>query len=109
MPGSVRGALVGLNVSRGNRASLRLPTGQIVRLGFESSLRGDLKEALLQPVEVRGLVRQDGDGRVFHVRAEAVEVLAQPSVRWSDLFGIDPDFTEGMSTEEWLEAQRGQA
>lgn len=36
MPGSVCGTLVGLNVSRGNRASLRLPVGRIVRVSFET-------------------------------------------------------------------------
>jgi len=109
MPGSVRGQLVGLNVSRGNRASLRLPNKRIVRVGFETSLRGDLKDALYQQVELRGLVRQDGDGRVFHIRAEGVEVLVKPEVRWSDLFGIDPEYTEGVPAEEWLEANRGEA
>jgi hypothetical protein len=109
MPGSVRGELVGLNVSRGNRASLRLPNKRIVRVGFETSLRADLKDALYRPVELQGLVRQDGDGRVFHVRAEDVTVLAKPAMRWSDLFGIDPDYLEGDSAEDWLEANRGEA
>lgn len=109
MPGSVRGALVGLNISRGNRASLRLPSKRIVRVGFETSLRGDLKEALYQQVEITGLVKQDGDGRVFHVRGEGVTVLAKPEMRWSDLFGIDPDYTEGAPADEWLEANRGEA
>jgi hypothetical protein len=108
MPGSVRGTLVGLNVSRGNRASLRLPNRRIVRVGFETSLRDDLKEALYEQVELRGLVRQDGDGRVFNVRADDVEVLVKPDVRWSDLLGIDPDYTEGASIEEWLGASRGE-
>jgi hypothetical protein len=109
MPGSVRGELVGLNVSRGNRASLRLPNKRIVRVGFETSLRHELKEAIYQQVELRGLVRQDGDGRVFHVRAEDVEVLVKPEARWSDLFGIDPDYLDGVSVENWLEANRGEA
>lgn len=109
MPGSVRGTLVGLNVSRGNRASLRLPNKRIVRVGFETALRGDLKDALYQLVELRGLVRQDGDGRVFHVRAEGVEALVKPNVRWTDLIGIDPDYLEGAPIEEWLEANRGDA
>lgn len=109
MPGSVRGELVGLNVSRGNRASLRLPNKRIVRVGFESSLRNDLKEAMYRQVELSGLVRQDGDGRVFHVRAEDVNVLAKPEMRWSDLFGIDPDYTDGVPVEQWLEANRGEA
>lgn len=109
MPGSVRGMLVGLNVSRGNRASLRTPNGRIVRVGFETSLRADLKEAMLQPVELRGEVRQDDNGRVFHVRAAGVEVLVTPDARWSDLFGIDPAFTGSAPTEEYLEVHRGEA
>jgi len=109
MPGSVRGQLVGLNVSRGNRASLRLPSKRIVRVAFETSLRGDLKDALYQDVEVRGLVRQDGDGRVFHVRAEEISPLARPEVGWSDLFGIDPEFTGDLTTSEYLEVKRGEA
>lgn len=109
MPGSVRGTLVGLNVARGNRASLRTPTGWIIRVGFETSLRADLKEAMLQPVELRGEVRQDDNGRVFHVRTEAVEVLGTPEARWSELFGIDPTFTGSATTAEYLEAHRGEA
>lgn len=109
MPGAVRGTLVGLNVSRGNRASLRLPNRRIVRVGFETSLRGALKDALYQQVEIRGLARQDADGRVFHVRAESLDTLVAPDVRWTDLFGIDPEFTGDASTEEFLEANRGEA
>jgi hypothetical protein len=90
MPGSVRGELVGLNVFRGNRASLRLPNRRIVRVGFETSLRADLKDALYQQVELRGLVKQDGDGRVFHVRADDVEVLVKPDLRWADPFRDRP-------------------
>lgn len=109
MPGSVRGELVGVNVSRGNRASLRLPNKRIVRVGFESALRNQLKDAMYRQVELTGLVKQDADGRVFHVRAEEVSVLAKPAIRWSDLFGIDPDYLEGASADEWLEANRGEA
>lgn len=109
MPGSVRGQLVGLNVSRGNRASLRLPSKRIVRVGFETSLRDDLKDALYQEVELRGLLKQDGEGRVFHVRAEEISPLAKPEVRWSDLFGIDPEFTGDLTTSEYLGVNRGEA
>lgn len=109
MPGSVRGELVGVNVSRGNRASLRLPNKRIVRVGFESALRNELKDAMYRQVELSGLVKQDADGRVFHVRAEEVSVLTKPAIRWSELFGIDPDYLEGATAEEWLEANRGEA
>ena len=109
MPGSVRGELVGVNVSRGNRASLRLSNKRIVRVGFESALRNELKDAMYRQVELTGLVKQDADGRVFHVRAEEVRALNKPAIRWSDLFGIDPDYLEGASAEDWLEANRGEA
>lgn len=29
--------------------------------------------------------------------------------KWTDLFGIDPDFTEGQDADEWLNEQRGEA
>ncbi len=109
MPGSVRGELVGVNVSRGNRASLRLPNKRIVRVGFESALRNELRDAMYRQVELGGMVKQDADGRVFHIRAEDVSVLAKPAISWSDLFGIDPDYLEGASAEDWLEANRGEA
>jgi hypothetical protein len=34
--------------------------------------------------------------------------LPRPT-RWSDLFGIDPDYTEGLPIDEWLERNRGTA
>ncbi|WP_139982966.1 hypothetical protein [Nocardioides litoris] len=109
MPGSVRGELVGVNVSRGNRASLRLPTKRVVRVGFPNSLRDKMKDALLQPVEVTGVLHQDGDGRIFKVRASDVVPLRQATARWVDLLGIDPDYLDGMTADEWLEAGRGEA
>lgn len=109
MPGSVRGTLVGLNVSRGNRASLKVASGRVVRVGFDSGMRETLKEALYSAVELRGEVRQDGDGRVFHVRADDVAPLAEPRARWADMFGAAPDYTGGAPVDEWLEAHRGEA
>lgn len=109
MPGSVRGILVGVNVSRGNRASLKLPSKRVVRVAFDVALRDQLKEAMYQSVELSGTVRQDDDGRVFHVKADAARLLSRPTMKWSDLFGIDPDYTEGVPADEWLEATRGQA
>lgn len=109
MPGAVRGTLVGFNVSRGNRASLRLPTRRVIRVGFPSGLRERMRDSLLQDVELRGTVRQDGEGRVFKVVADEVEVLHEPSVRWADMFGAAPDYTGGVPADEWLEANRGEA
>ncbi len=46
---------------------------------------------------------------MFHVRAEEVSVLAKPAIRWPDLLGVDPDYFQVASVEEWLEANRGEA
>lgn len=33
----------------------------------------------------------------------------KPEPKWADLFGADPDFTDGKPTNEWLDEQRGDA
>ncbi len=108
MPGAVRGRLVGLNVSRGNRASLRPPQGRVVRLTFPTELRLRLKEALLENVELRGRVSQDADGRIFHVRVEDLRMLGRAEVRWTDLYGFEPNITRGQSIGDYLEGIRGE-
>ncbi len=40
---------------------------------------------------------------------DAAKVKARPEVRWVDLYGIDPNYTDGVPVEEWLEANRGEA
>jgi hypothetical protein len=32
-----------------------------------------------------------------------------PASTWSGLFGIDPDYTEGVPADEWLDQNRGYA
>lgn len=109
MPGSVRGRLVGFNVSRGNRASLRPPRGRIIHASFDSGLREQLKGALLQDVELVGTVRQDAGGNIFHIRVSGVETVTSAGSKWVDLLGSDPDFTGGMTVEDYLEHGRGEA
>ncbi|MGL4178714.1 MAG: hypothetical protein ACRCSN_21880 [Dermatophilaceae bacterium] len=109
MPGAVRGRLVGLNVSRGNRASLRQDGGRIARVAFDDSLRQPFKEAMLEKVELVGEVRQDADGVVFHVRASGVRTLATGRTDWTSLFGIEPNLTGGRTVEDYLQDARGEA
>jgi hypothetical protein len=109
MPGAVRGRLLGFNVTRGNRASLRTPGGRVIRATFESGLRERLKDALLHDVELVGTVKQDSDGLVFHIRVTGVEEINVTGTRWIDLLGADPDFTGGAGASEYLRRTRGEA
>lgn len=76
---------------------------------FADDLRLSLREALYPQVELVGQVRQDSSARVFHIRADTVRRLTTPNVRWADLFGIDPDFTGGLSVAGYLKSARGEA
>jgi len=109
MPGAVRGRVVGVNVARGNRASLRTQAGAVVKVTFADDLRLPLREALYDDVELVGQVRQDSTGLLLHIRADNLRKLTALNARWTDLFGIDPDFTGGLSVADYLESARGEA
>lgn len=106
--GSVRGQLTGVNVTRGNRASIRPHTGgRVVHIGFPSALAESMAAGLLQFVEVEGMVRQNDEGRTYYVAADTVQVIEQPTLSWRELRGFMPDLTGDMSTAEYLESIRG--
>lgn len=109
MPGAVRGRVVGVNVARGNRASLKSQSGSVVKVAFADDLRLSLREALYDQVELVGQIRQDSLGHAFHIRADTVRRLTTPNVRWTDLFGIDPNFTGGLSVADYMKSARGEA
>jgi hypothetical protein len=106
--GSVRGELTGVNVTRGNRASIKPQGGgRVVHAGFPTPLAVHMREGLLQFVEVEGMVRQNEDGRTYYVSAEAVHVVEQPVLSWRDLRGYMPEITGGLSIAEYLEGIHG--
>lgn len=49
----------------------------------------------------------DGDEAQNAELEARVESWRKP--RWVDLFGIDPDFTDGKPVDEWLDESRGEA
>lgn len=107
--GSVRGQLTGVNVTRGNRASIRPHAGgRVVHIGFPSVLAESMAAGLLQFVEVEGMVRQNDEGRTYYVAAEVVRAIEQPTMSWRELRGFIPDLTGDMSTAEYLESIRGE-
>lgn len=107
--GSVRGQLTGVNVTRGNRASIKPQTGgRVVHVGFPNSLASAMRDGLLQFVEIEGMVRQNDEARTYYVTAESVKVIEQPTISWRELRGFLPELTGDMSTAEYLESIRGE-
>lgn len=107
--GTVRGELTGVNVTRGNRASIKPQGGgRVVHIGFSNPMAEDMARGLLQFVEVEGMLRQNEDGRTYYVSAETVHVVEQPTLTWRDLFGYMPEITDGISISEYLEGIHGQ-
>lgn len=106
--GSVRGQLTGVNVTRGNRASIKPHGGgRVVHVGFTDALAERMARGLLQFVEVDGLVRQNEDGRNYFVRADDIHLPVAKQPTWHDLRGSMPDATDGLSIPDYLEAIRG--
>lgn len=107
--GSVRGELTGVNVTRGNRASIKPQGGgRVVHVGFPTRMAESMREGLLHFVEVEGMVRQNEDGRTYYVSAEAMHVVEAPVLSWGDLRGYMPEITNGLSISEYLESIHGQ-
>lgn len=107
--GSVRGQLTGVNVTRGNRASIKPHGGgRVIHVGFPSSLSEAMREGLLQFVEIEGTVRQNEDGRNYYVSAEQVRIVSSSTTSWQDLRGSMPEITDGLSVTEYLSVIRGE-
>ncbi len=107
--GSVRGNLTGVNVTRGNRASIKPQGGgRIVHVGFPTALAAGMRDGLLQFVEIVGMIRQNEDGRTYYVTAEDIRVVEEPTLSWRDLRGYMPEITEGLTIAEYLEGVRGE-
>lgn len=107
--GSVRGQMTGVNVTRGNRASIKPQGGgRVVHVGFPTSLAESMAAGLLEFVEVEGMLRQNDDGRTYYITAENVRVIEEPQLSWRDLRGYMPELTEGLTVAEYLEDIRGE-
>ncbi|MDO5066442.1 MAG: hypothetical protein Q4D96_04095 [Propionibacteriaceae bacterium] len=106
--GSVRGRLTGVNVTRGNRASISPLDGRnIIRASFPTPLAERMRQGLLHHVEVEGTIRQNEDGKAYHIAVEDVHILPEKTPSWGDLQGIMPEITEGLTIAAYLESIRG--
>lgn len=107
--GSVRGQMTGVNVTRGNRASIKpRGGGRVVHIGFPTPLAQKMRDGLLEFVEVEGMLRQNEDGRTYYITADDVRVVEEPTLTWRELRGYMPEITEGMTVADYLEAIHGQ-
>lgn len=107
--GSIRGNLTGVNVTRGNRASIKPHGGgRVVHVGFRTPLAAKMRDGLLQFVELTGMIRQNEDGRTYYVTADDISVVEEPTISWRDLRGYMPEITDGMPISEYLEGIRGE-
>lgn len=107
--GSVRGNLTGVNVTRGNRASIKPQGGgRVVHVGFPTGMAGKMRDGLLQFVEITGMIRQNEDGRTYYVTADDLSIVEEPTLSWRDLRGYMPEITDGLTVREYLERMRGE-
>jgi hypothetical protein len=108
--GSVRGRIMGVNFSRGNRASVKPSVGRTVQVAFDDKLRELIKDNVLSVALLSGEVRRDESGATYHIRAHEVELLPERGDRrLRDLYGLDPDFTGGVDPDDYLGILRGEA
>lgn len=106
--GSVRGTLTGVNVTRGNRASIRPHGGgRVVHVGFPTGMAGRMRDGLLRFVEITGSIRQNEDGRPYYLNADEVTIIQEPTLDWRNLRGYLPEITNGLPVGEYLEGIRG--
>lgn len=107
--GSVRGQMTGVNVTRGNRASIKPQDGsRVVHVGFPTPLAEKMRTGLLEFVEVEGMLRQNEDGRTYYITADDVRVVERPTLSWQDLYGLMPELTEGLTVAEYLDGIHGE-
>ena len=69
-----------------------------------------MKDHVLDNVLLSGEVRRTYEGATYHIRAQSMDVIgSDQSFKASDLFGIDPDFANGLDPDEYLARLRGEA
>lgn len=109
---SVAGTLDVLDYNRGGRrarAEVRVPGSKhAVRIFADHGQAAELRDAWGQHVRVGGLLKRNIAGQPVSLELEELEVLgAQPApVSPRSILGVDPDFSDGMSTAEYLERVR---
>ena len=102
MPGSVEGILQAIN-SHGTLYFTIYESvwGSRVRCDIPTNLKAIALAAFDERVIVTGIVARDAAGHPRHVKAETIERIDLPPLPES-IRGLDPDFTGGMDSGEYL-------
>ena len=82
---------------------------RVVKCDFPKELERIVKDNLGKTVEVFGLVSFNAQAEPLSVKVENLRALGEtdelPSIQ--DILGIAPDFTDDLSTEEFIRVARG--
>jgi hypothetical protein len=110
--GSVLGILGSITVKGRNAAGLWPDRGgPRVRLWFTDEQMPALRDALARRVQVSGLLRRDGTGRVTEVAVRRIELLPShgEGKPVTGLVGVAPNLTGDLSTLDYLAWIRGES
>lgn len=82
-------------------------TGRAIQVDVPVELKARVRAALDETVLAWGLVRRNANGDKLRLRLEDFEIVEKaPSTSVDDMIGYLGDWTDGVSSVEWVRAQR---
>lgn len=107
--GSVIGALEAINIHRRRIARVyREDRHDAVECSFDQGFTDDVARALGRRVVASGVIHRSASGDPLRLELHELETLPDeeelPTI--NELIGIDPDFTSGLASEDYVAEQR---
>ena len=106
--GSVEGNIETISVHGGSYCNIyEVSSGRKIRCEFSMEIFESIKNALGKRAILCGEVRSNKKGYAVSIKARAIRVFKDPSElpKVDDIFGIDPDFTDGLDSAEYVRRQ----
>jgi hypothetical protein len=105
--GSIKGRLEVISLHKANRVTVYdLRTHRGIRCSFPDTQLDEVKSALGRVVTARGVIYRNASGDPVKVETKRFEIAPESLPTVDDLVGSDPDFTGGLTTEEYMERLR---
>lgn len=104
--GSVIGRLDEINLHATPRAGVWPVRGGRVTVLFEHDQTDMMRSALGKRVEAFGRLRRNAAGQIIDLKIRGLEMLPDSTPPITDLTGLDPDLTDGMSPGDYLRELR---